>query len=94
MTPTRDLATTFARAVLDRIDDDRCCNSENITDAIFREMAVAAATDSQPVSNQFVHTVTVSRVDAENFMTLLQDFHAPSKVIGEARRLLLSGVRI
>lgn len=40
-TPTRDFAAAIARAVIDRIDTDQCCNSHNIGDAIFREMAVA-----------------------------------------------------
>ncbi len=54
MTPTRDLATNVARAVIDRIATDRLCNSENIGDAVFRELAMAAVKPEQGGSSYAV----------------------------------------
>jgi len=48
MIQPRNLADTIARAVLDRIETDGCCNSENIGDAVFRELTIAAAMPGQP----------------------------------------------
>jgi len=50
MTQPRNLADIIARAVLNRIEADGCCNSENIGDAVFRELTIAAATPVQPSS--------------------------------------------
>jgi len=92
MTPTPDLAKRVAGAVVERIATDRFCNSENIGDAVFRELAVAAAKPA--LVNTHEQTVVITYRDAAAFMDFLRSHNAPLPVVKEAGRLLLSGVRL
>jgi len=62
MTPTPDLAKRVAGAVVERIATDRFCNSENIGDAVFRELAVVAAAKPAMV-NSHEQTVVITYRD-------------------------------
>ena len=52
--PLHPLAITIAKAILATVEADRCCNLENIAEAVFRELAVDAATKmlNQPVGDK------------------------------------------
>lgn len=88
----RDLSTAIARAVMDRIEADKLCNSDNIGDAVFRELAVAAANPT--AVNRTEQTVVISYRDAAEFVELLRRNNAPLPVMKEAHRLILGGVRL
>jgi len=93
MTPTPDLAKRVAGAVVERIATDRFCNSENIGDAVFRELAVVAAA-KPAMANTHEQTVVITYRDAAAFMDFLRSHNAPLAVVKEAGQLLLSGVRL
>jgi len=42
------LSETIAKAILATVEKDRCCNLGNITETVFRELAVAEAREREP----------------------------------------------
>ncbi len=87
MTATQDIATKLAAAVIDRIEADRCCNSDNIGNAILKELAVVAlsAQPGMPSSDPV-------RMATEDLIRLVirepsLTFNTPSKLDGALGRV-------
>ncbi len=88
MTQHRELAVTIARAVFDKIEDDRMLVSSNIEQVIEDQLILHAAKGGQPEWDRLTQTVTIALRDADKFIAFLNDMNAPMNVVSAARRLL------
>jgi hypothetical protein len=77
MTPDLTLARTIAAAVMDRIERDRGINSEALTEAVFAELAWAAA--KHPVSAAPPVSIGVAG-HAANLVKAMMDWPAPHAI--------------
>jgi hypothetical protein len=88
------VSKTVARAVVDRIATDRCCNTENIGDAVFRELSVALVAEQakKPPQPQVGYsanssTITLDLRDVHDFFDTLNRYNAPPGVQQAAQHL-------